>query len=660
MPSKRPLMNRAVNRRSGSLPGFTLTELLVVIAITAILMSILFIPLGRALDMSARAQATVAGQAAVQQAVRRVVKDLTGAVEVYEPRDIAIWGYAGAWGGTTSHPSPGAGVAATRYLVRNGLIAFRAPKQLYYDTLNDHFVTQDDVNKAFGAGNWVPYDQVAVGSCPRHPGAPVELRPVTPTQPDSMVMPPGSVPMVRPRITAYFLGLKNPGESRTDPSGLRQSNNDPPFYDNILLFRNPLKQNDNILNTYVLYRMEFDPTDPRYANWNLPSGAPNPDFFYDTTVAANNAPYWQNWQNACRAVMDSEVADAVQWLQTSPNQYVAHPLVTFAPLPVADEVAQPDRGGQPNHLGDAGPADLAPLAYQASKGSWTGIQADAWAAVWPAGNVAGPYPPFSALPDPLDISVNANGGLQLGPLIQTFDKTGALVFDSSNSNVRGREVSYDPLTGQVLTGFTRWDYGNADPVLRESYSGTVQAVSFTVPLGTDLAATPPTAMPSSFGAALNKYGANNTRVVLASDGVQLYNPQNGHLMALQRVGWTGLAPIGAQDPNNPVAATVLLPNQYSIDYQQGIVTLSAQGPPPGFETVDPNKTWDQQFGPNQNLEVIVKYRFQTNQTGDVVKVSYNSKSVQTVSVGIVEFTRRRQESLPFQVSERVAVRNAKR
>lgn len=64
--------------------GFTLLELLVVIAITAILMVILFVPLSRAIDMVRRAEAQTKGQESVRVASRRIARELSQAMVVYE------------------------------------------------------------------------------------------------------------------------------------------------------------------------------------------------------------------------------------------------------------------------------------------------------------------------------------------------------------------------------------------------------------------------------------------------------------------------------------------------------------------------------------------------------------------------------------------------
>jgi hypothetical protein len=118
---------------------------------------------------------------------------------------------------------------------------------------------------------------------------------------------------------------------------------------------------------------------------------------------------------------------------------------------------------------------------------------------------------------------------------------------------------------------------------------------------------------------------------------------------MRRVGWSGLPVIAGRDPNWPVAPKAK--DEYSIDYSSGVITLYDQ------------EDWTQ-------YRPLVRYRFQTNAvppaspgarpSQDVVRVSYATKELANVNLGIVEYTRRRQESLPFEVAERVVIRNLKR
>src|SRR5687768_1763241 len=101
---------RCANRR-----GFTLMELLVVIAITAILMTILFIPLSRALDMQARGNAKIQGQNNVRAAMRFLTRDLSNALEILPPRRMQLWGYS-AWTNRRNRYAPAQNALPEQYL----------------------------------------------------------------------------------------------------------------------------------------------------------------------------------------------------------------------------------------------------------------------------------------------------------------------------------------------------------------------------------------------------------------------------------------------------------------------------------------------------------------------------------------------------------------
>jgi type II secretory pathway pseudopilin PulG len=579
-------------------------ELLVVLAITAILMFILFKPLADALGLSRRAQEKIEGQQNVGKAMRRITRELQNAMQVFEPRPLRIYGYAGAWTVVQNEPQPSTSTAEP-YLVPNGIIAVRLPKHQYYCIQERHYVTSDDIDPTGGTG--LDYDAVAQDICPRH-GTPIEFRPVMPLEPDN-------------RIVAYFIGLKNPG--------LRDGAGNP-LYQNIVLFRNTT---NNTLNTYALYRVEFNPGDPRYANWTLPSGAPNPDFFYDTNAAANGRTFMQNWLDATVTMMNAETSDVVKWIETG-GKYIPHPLCTFGPSPVEGEVAQPNRSvGQTSSSVPLGP----PLEYVADHGHWVGLPGDGLLAI-PDGLALGSLP-----------------GLQQGPRIQILEQPsgGGLtpVFDTAltGASNRNRLVGYDSITGRIALAFNRRDEGNSAALYKEYFQASIGGY-YTADLSADNHSYPtdtdPNRMPSTFRSARDRFA--NTLIVPGSDVVHLASsgPSPGRMEPLRRVGWTGLG----STLDRFVVQADLAPDEYSIDYRTGVITLS--------DRTDAIPQWDAVTSGSRQL--LVKYRFQTNQPNDVVRVSYTTRELLSVNLGIVQFTRARREALPFEVSERIVVGNMKR
>ena len=579
--------------------GFTLVEMLVVIAITAVLMAIMFVPLSRALDMSARANASIQGQDSVRNAMRRIVKDLSIATEVYEPRDLSLWGY-NSWTFARNRARPASGAVPEKYRVRGGVIAMRLPRMQYYDTRNNHFITPTDVDPSGSTG--LSYDAIALASCPRHGGAPVELRPVANGEPDS-------------RITAYFLGLKNPG---LQVGGA-------PVYDNLLLFKATYIPNNNTLNTYCLYRVEFDPLDPRFANWNLPSGLPNPDFFYDPTVVTiggTSKPRYQWWKDATVTIMDAETSDAVKWLETN-GKFMPHALCNWTPSPVSDEVAKPNRESHQYLLGGVGPADLPAVEFMLEHGHWTGeIQSDG----------------KSPIPSALTISPAASNGIKSGPHIRVL-QGGATLFDSAGGT-RGRMIGFDSVAGKVTTTFARVDQSQpVGSVLQQYYTADPDPVTYAIDLLQDQASTTP-AIPLQFGDV--KTAFSSCFIVPGSEVVQKFDTvTNTFANPMRRVGWSGLSAITGR--TNPYPDNDAVPqdqNEYSIDYVNGTIVVS------------PNEDWTR-------YKPYVRYRFQTTQRDDVVRVSYETKELANVNLGVVQYTRRRQETLPFEVAERVVIRNLK-
>lgn len=595
--------------------AFTLIEMLVVLAITAILMVILFVPLSRALDMTRRGRAQADGQNNVREALSRVVRDLSNAMEVLEPRPLNVYGYAGAWNPARNRPQPGN--TSEAYVINNAMAAMRLPKHRWFCTGFDHYVTQPDVDTiAPGAA----YDLVALDTCPRHPGSAVEFRPLSPLEPDD-------------RLTVYYVGLKNP---------LIRDGANNPLYQNLLLFRNTTS---NELNTYGLYRVEFDPRDARFANWNLGSGAPNPNFCYDTAVASNGLPFWENWRKARVAVMDTETSDAIRWVEVeNATKLMPQPICTFSPTAVDSETAQPNRLVAPSASIPSGP----PLEYVTDHPHWTGLASDG----------------ARSIPDTFQISTSASAPVAgmtfyFGPRIQVFSPSagGAVVFDTA-AGIRNRLVSYDSTRGRVTFAVRRQDVTAGNALDRDYYSAAINLTNTTASLLGDTVVDT-TGLPSSFGAVMasprfddrvagGSAASGRTLIVPGSEVLQIVdttvNPPR--VEPMRRLGWSGLP---SPELDRIVAQNDLEPDQYSIDYSTGEVTLSEK---------DPN-FWSSVGGANA-VQLRIKYEFQTNRGGDVVKVSYVTRDLFTVNVGVVQYTRGRQEVIPFEVSQKVVIRNQKR
>jgi hypothetical protein len=90
-------------------------------------------------------------------------------------------------------------------------------------------------------------------------------------------------------------------------------------------------------------------------------------------------------------------------------------------------------------------------------------------------------------------------------------------------------------------------------------------------------------------------------------------------------------------------------DEYKIDYSTGLITLSTK-----------DLSYWSNVGTGGPRHLVVRYRYQTNRPTDNVKVTYSTNEVIALNLGVVEFTRKNRETLPFETSERVVVKNMKR
>jgi len=252
-----------------------------------------------------------------------------------------------------------------------------------------------------------------------------------------------------PIIVRYFVGLTHP--DRFDGTGGPNWNN------RVVtgLSRPP--------NLYTLYRVEFDPYDPRYGNWLEPTNATdadgrlvyriNPNFFYDNTEVTfgnQTRTYAQWWRRKAVALMPTDNMDLVDFTLQNPNQdwhvsgnpYTAgRSLVTFDPLIVAsDAAAAPDNKRRPS-------------TYKTQYGHWTGDQNDGTvpSALY-AGALSGVPPRIRVLEQSRDDS----------ELYLRYDDS---ITDESNEAYpgnRNRELAWNSLKGTVEFSLPAPDYENSD------------------------------------------------------------------------------------------------------------------------------------------------------------------------------------------------------
>jgi hypothetical protein len=105
------------------------------------------------------------------------------------------------------------------------------------------------------------------------------------------------------------------------------------------------------------------------------------------------------------------------------------------------------------------------------------------------------------------------------------------------------------------------------------------------------------------------------------------------LRTFQRAGWLGTG----QD--QIVAQADLAPDQYAIDYSTGLIMFSDR---------DPSLA---------GTPVHVRYQMHTNKATDVVRVSYATRELFTVNVGLLQFEPGSTQAQEVQLSQRLRLRN---
>lgn len=355
--------------------GFTLLEMLVVIGLTAIVMGLIFGPLFESLGFTHRTQTMVSAQDNARLALSQISKDLSDAIYVYdnthdpinfpmEPKNV----------GNSKNVTPSAwisskGVPPQAYYAKIDMVL---PRMKGYCSSNSHPSTE---SREYDRG------EEAAPTCPKD-GSRLELRPVQPSTPDT-------------HIVRYFIGLADPGATTyaaTDPTGKAQTlyvNPYAPFYNDSATANNRTVSS----NMYVLYRVEFNPSDPTLIPQNHKDGTPrslseklnDPNFFYNTDSNGSTyvdsqgntvgEPYWHAWKKICRAIVTIGDTDLVKvtYADDANHTPIVTPTVTFAPTAVSNDPLVPtsQASDDPEHSAPAGASENAPpVSYRATYGHW--------------------------------------------------------------------------------------------------------------------------------------------------------------------------------------------------------------------------------------------------------------------------------------------------
>lgn len=310
--------------------------MLVVMAVAAILLGLVISPLITTFNFTNRARRTVEVQDAARYAMEVMSREIADAMNVvvgdgdYEP----FLYYTGG--------SPNSGNA----VVVRGMG--------YINAYDDHGTKMDLPNAMVDIV--LPYDELGLQGGGLTQPLVLQYQTVNGSQ--------------HPIVVRYFVALTHP--DKRDANG------------NVLWANNITSRGNRPQNMYTLYRVEFDPYDPHFANWAVPDPQKgktpdgksiwvlNPDFFYDQTkVDGESQFYW--WRKKSVAIMPTDSMDLVDFVRPNLTQpygsknypYLeARSLVTFTPLIAAADA------------GKAVGANRQPSTYQTEYGHWTGIQND--------------------------------------------------------------------------------------------------------------------------------------------------------------------------------------------------------------------------------------------------------------------------------------------
>lgn len=390
--------------------AFTLIELITVMAITAILLTIITIPIVQSFNLTRAAQTYANAQERGRNLMNRVTLDVKNAVAV---RDNA--GLAGA----CTIELPGQDGTPTSLAILSAKMDLMMPAaEPVYDPVSGALRNPNILINPAGDPN-----------DPNNWKADPTLR--TPIGQPSMPASHGN------RMVRYFLALRDPLSNYNNP------------YNGLLQKRNA--QRDNLV---VLYRAEVDirlwdsatrtwlPNTELFqidANGNIVD-LDDPSFFVANRDGSNNiitgdakATRIRNWLRRSRVVTEADHFDAILPVFDKKTRAVSYtgntprimPMISFAPSRVANETPEgmlAVRSGEESF----GSAKFGPDIYRTQFGAWSNLSAKVWPSTIPA-DTSQPFQATTTQDVTLDYKkVAGNWGIY-------FNNAGVetLVFDSS-------------------------------------------------------------------------------------------------------------------------------------------------------------------------------------------------------------------------------------
>lgn len=622
--------------------GFTLIELLVVMAISVILLGLVMYPVVRSFSFTRQATAMTEAQDAARAAMEMISRDLGEAMIVFDnsaaataifhdtatPSDL----YANQEG-PIQLPVRQADGSIQCFTLQDAKIDFVLPR-----------ITMHCSNPGHPAGQPRDYDRgdEAWPPCPVCGSTNVEAKPAMPLKGDTTVV-------------RYFLGLryndptKRPGDELAEGEG-------------IFGWKSPYLTEAELgeENQVVLYRAEFDPSDPTLfpPGMSLSQKLTDPIFFY-------RANYCKRWAEIARVVGIGKYEDLIDVrFDNNGNVVAVDPTVSFRFTAVDNETfsgaySQSKNFEYPN---------VVPTIFEANYGYWLNGEG-----ITVSRNTAGAETEFTTE------YVDVGGSLHLMIMRRTGPGAGDPEFDITqylNDLVNGTLTDLRcpaPNTGRTPEMAFIFDYSAypdpAQPGKKMAWMNfNSGAVNFAITPPNQRGSDAPcvldpaqinddfyTAYDNDRGsarrvAALNLYGAAvvpGSERVLGPDMSPPVGRQAGPGGRVQFVSRSS-APVAYE--RVPLALGEPGANQYKIDYDNGIIYFSSvydQGIP-------------ELYADGTAAQIKVYYKIHYNRAEDTVKGSYKTKSLVNIHLGMKVFDPDSGKPHKVELTNSVMVRNMRR
>lgn len=590
--------------------GFTLIELLVVMAISIILMGLVLYPVYQSFVITRQAQAMVDSQDAARTALQMISRELGQAMYVYDNAQLDITTFATgltpevATGQTPIMLPVAQPGGTTQWVVLPyAKIDFILPKLLMHCNNSAHpsgdprdYPRDIQVGTRIELRDWPP--------CPYCSSTNVEARPKTPLEQDST-------------IVRYFLACRRNDLGAGTPANMGWVS---PWGKNV---------EEGTQNQVILYRVEFNPRDDTLfpAGMTVAERLMDPLFFYRPATA-------QRWMDISRVVGIGKYEDLVTSTKdASGTVLTVHPTIAFRMASIENDTFAPAYDTDKVNEYSGAP----PNVFSGSYGYWTPgsrieVMRGNYSADPPGGvdyftttNAAGERIVMKRVPDPggwIDtIEFNITEYEELGYVNPPSSGTLEMAFTLNANKGTVNFALQPPRKGLATTGpVCTFDPAIINQAFRDQYALDRYGARRNV-------------LVSTLDPTVTAQYLQNARVVPGSDKVigpdMVFGPHFGQPVRYERI------PLGLRYPAQ---------NQYQIDCDTGWIMFSP----------DPNLDLP------ETSSIDVYYLVYFNQTDDVVRGDYLTKSLINIQLGMRMFDPEGGKPYPVDLNNSVKVRNALR